>query len=48
MNGIARGRNITLILRSLRSKRLEGWANEASFETRSCGALLRMRAENAR
>ncbi len=24
-------------------KRLEGWADDASFETRSCGALLRMR-----
>jgi len=43
MNGFVRGGGITLILRSLRSKRLEGWANDASFETRSFGTLLTMR-----
>ena len=38
-----------LILRSLRSKRLEGWTqrrdSRPSFETRARGALLRMRSE---
>src|SRR5258705_9877977 len=38
-----------LILRSLRSKRLEGWTqrrdSRLSFETRARGALLRMRSE---
>src|SRR6266850_2752255 len=38
-----------LILRSLRSKRLEGWTQRSdsrpSFETRARGALLRMRSE---
>ena len=48
MNVFLQGRSITLVLRSLRSKRLEGQTNDASFEIRSCGALLRMRTENAR
>src|SRR5260221_5336508 len=38
-----------LILRSLRSRRLEGWTqrrdSRPSFETRARGALLRMRSE---
>jgi hypothetical protein len=48
----AQGASIRPILRSLRSKRLEGWAKRCisgpSFETRACGALLRMREETAR
>src|SRR5712672_652725 len=45
---VARERGCDLILRSLRSKRLEGWTqrrdSRPSFETRARGALLRMRS----